>query len=44
MTIITSLPTAIWQFAFTGVMAPHLRKPLDYAAPRVVSTARKVFV
>lgn len=44
MPAINSLPIAILQFAFTGVMAPHRRKPDDYAAPRTVSTAKRVFV
>lgn len=37
----TSLPTALFSFAFTGVLGPH-KRPVDYAPPRVVSTlARK---
>ena len=42
MNTCTSLPVAILSFAFTGVFGPHPRRPVDYAAPRVVSAAAKV--
>ena len=39
MNMKTSLPNTILSFAFTGVMGPHSRRPVDYAPPRVVSAA-----
>ena len=44
MTTTTSLRTAILQFAFTGVLAPHLRTQFEHPAPRVVSTSKRVFI
>lgn len=44
MKILTSLPTAILSFAYTGVMGPHERRPLDYDAPRVVSNAARTWI
>lgn len=44
MKILTSLPTAILSFAYTGVMGPHERRPLDYAAPRVVSRETRTWI
>ncbi len=44
MNTFTSLPTAIWQFAFTGVLAPHLRTLVEHPAPRVVSTSKRIFI
>ncbi len=40
----TSLPTALLQFAYTGVLGPHLRTCMDHQPPRVVSTSERVFV
>lgn len=44
MKILTSLPTAILSFAYTGVLGPHERRPLDHAAPRVVSQATRTWI
>ena len=44
MNTITSLPTAILHFAYTGVFGPHLRKPIDHAPVHVVSTSQRVFI
>ena len=44
MKILTSLPTAILSFAYTGVLGPHLRQPLDYDAPRVVSKSARTWI
>ena len=44
MKTLTSLPTAILSFAYTGVFGPHERRPLDYAAPRVVSHAARSWI
>ena len=40
----TSLPTAILQFAYTGVFGPHLRSAPGHAAPRPVSASPRVFL
>lgn len=40
----TTLPTAILQFAYTGVFGPHLRPAAGLSAPRPVSTAQRVFL
>ena len=44
MNTLTTLPTAILQFAFTGVLGPHLRSTLEHPAPRAVSTSPRVFI
>lgn len=44
MNTLTTLPSAILSFAFTGVFGPHARKPLDYDAPRVVSASPRTWV
>ena len=44
MNTLTTLPTAILQFAFTGVFGPHMHKPADYEPARVASTSRRVFI
>ena len=44
MHILTSLPTAILQFAFTGVLTSHRPASVEYSAPRVVSTSKRVFI
>ena len=44
MNTLTTLPTAILQFAYTGVFGPHLRSTVEHAAPRPVSTSRPVFL
>ena len=41
MNTLTTLPTAILSFAFTGVFGPHQHRQ-DYAPPRVVSAAKRV--
>ena len=38
----TTLPTAIFTFATTGVFGPH--KGGAYEAPRMVSTAQRTFM
>ena len=40
----TTLPTAILQFAYTGVFGPHLRSVAGYAAPKPVSASPRVFL
>ena len=44
MNTLTTLPTAILQFAYTGVFGPHLRGAPGYAAPRPVSASPRVFL
>ena len=44
MNTLTTLPTAILQFAYTGVFGPHLRSATGYAAPRTVSASPRVFL
>lgn len=44
MNTLTTLPTAILQFAYTGVFGPHLRAAQGHAAPRPVSVSPRVFL
>jgi hypothetical protein len=44
MNTITSLPTAILHFAYTGVLGPHLRTPIDHQPVVVSSRSERVFL